>query len=142
MIARTHMAFGLLIGSIFSDSHLLMLGAIIGAILPDIDSAKSFLGKKAMPLSGFFERFLGHRGVLHSLLSCLALFFIAWLLSPGLGLGLGIGCVSHLLLDSFTVSGVQPFIPLKTRIRGSIRTGSFTDKLLFWLFLGLSLAFI
>jgi membrane-bound metal-dependent hydrolase YbcI (DUF457 family) len=45
-----------------------------------------------------------------------------------LAYGLFLGCITHLILDSLTLSGIAWFYPFsKKRIRGRIRTGGIWD---------------
>jgi hypothetical protein len=44
--------------------------------------------------------------------------------------GIGVGYLTHLILDSLTRSGVQPFHPLAGKIRGPLKTGGLTENAL------------
>jgi len=88
------------------------------ALLPDIDTPNSMLGKIFYPVSKFLNRKVGHRTLTHSLLF-LCLVFVSFKLLIYFQLIsnsdlLMIGCfavLSHLILDMFTVTGVQFFFP-------------------------------
>ena len=88
--------------------------ALLGSLLPDLDSPKSGLGRFLPFLSQPIERRWGHRTVTHSLLALGAL--AVALLPLGLYRGawyvaLLIGYFSHLVLDCTTKSGVPLFHP-------------------------------
>jgi inner membrane protein len=140
MLAPTHSVFGifltLIILAIFgiqlSLHWSIILFAIIGAVLPDIDHPRSMIGKLFPYISIPLERKYGHRTVTHSLfgwiISTLLVSFIlvvlVWILSFALNLGLGvwdllprwiaafsISYFSHLVLDMFNKRGSQLFWP-------------------------------
>ena len=79
MQAPTHATFGL----VFVIAAGTVLGlvltpavaafAVLGALLPDVDTPTSLIGKLVLPLARLLERRFGHRTVTHSLLG-LALF--------------------------------------------------------------------
>ena len=99
----------------------------VAAILPDVDHSSSILGKKIKIFS-----FLKHRGLTHSILGVVILyyaleFFAKNCYSPLLTFVpyIVLGCVSHIILDMLTPSGVALFYPLKKRFKiPLIRTGS------------------
>jgi inner membrane protein len=103
------------------------LALIIFSILPDIDSARSYLGKRARPLSTILQLFLDHRAFFHSLLFIIAGTVIMIILSPTIALAFLVGAGSHLFLDALTREGIRPFYPLKRRVRGAIKTGSLIE---------------
>ena len=91
------------------------------SLLPDIDSAYSYLGQHRVfrPLQ-FFVR---HRGVIHSLTLAvlISLLFSLWL--PVVAFPFFLGYAGHLFFDSFSVDGVRPFWPFGREISGRIRVG-------------------
>ena len=143
---------------------MLILGLIIGSLLPDaIDANNSYLltlkSKKPLrkfiyfilrfsgkltrftlkPLSWVLKLFfwnlnISHRGLWHSFLGILVISFswivISLILSLYLGnsilflaLGIFLGCFTHLLQDSFTVSGINWLYPLSVlHLKGRIKT--------------------
>jgi inner membrane protein len=140
MLAPTHSVFGifltLIILAVFgvqlSLHWSIILFAIIGAVLPDIDHPRSMIGKLFPYISIPLERKCGHRTVTHSLIgwviSTMLFGFITlmviWILNIVLKLGFGVwGLVprwiaafsisyfSHLVLDMFNKRGVQMFWP-------------------------------
>ncbi|MFQ6034028.1 MAG: metal-dependent hydrolase, partial [Candidatus Bipolaricaulia bacterium] len=76
--------------------------AMIGAVLPEIDTPHSLIGSFTRPVSELLRERLGHRTLTHSLLG---LFKFHWWLA------LITGFLSHLLLDMGTKSGVRLLWP-------------------------------
>ena len=76
-----------------------LAGAALGALLRDLDSPRSTLGR-------WLHLPLRHRGPLHSLLAAAVAALVAWLVLPGpwhlAAVGRAIGYVAHLLADSLT----------------------------------------
>ena len=108
---------------------------LFAALLPDIDHPGSMLGKKLWPLSGIISLFFGHRGLFHSIFVPVLFLFLGWYFQVlWMGIALACGYMSHLLADSFTVSGVKPF-GVGPRVRGFIRTGGLLEFVLFMLLL-------
>ncbi|MBU0630606.1 MAG: metal-dependent hydrolase [Candidatus Margulisbacteria bacterium] len=140
MLAPTHGIFGIFLtlivlaifGVQWSLHWTIILFAVIGSIMPDIDHPNSTIGRIFSFISGPLERRYGHRTVTHSLIgwiifsvvfSFLSL-FIVWLLSFVCDLGFGawdlvprwiasfsISYLSHLILDMFNPRGSQMFWP-------------------------------
>lgn len=156
MVGRSHLLVGLTGGVIFdsitsvSGPHLIGTGTItlttiidkvifycmvaLGALLPDIDNARSTLGKRIKWVSRGIQHTFGHRTLFHSILG----------LAIGSGLALGIeqliryllvsrgyvpsaeslarthmiliavlfGSIMHILADSLTTEGVPLFWPI------------------------------
>ena len=117
MRGATHLAFAGLTGVIasgFGASLDVAGGAAlaVGALLPDIDTTTSDLGKFVKPVSRVLERRFGHRTLTHSLLGMAALALAtSWLLliHPGAWAWLLLGVFTHLILDTCNVVGV-PFL--------------------------------
>ncbi len=138
MMFLTHIVVGLFIGLVYitkSNPSLPIFAlalVLLGTVLPDIDSPRS-KAKKRLGILGIIVK---HRGIFHSLLLP---FLIGFVLYDQLGFHYGfaffLGYVVHLVLDAMTKSGIAFFYPFsKKKIRGSIRVGSFTDKLLLLVF--------
>ncbi len=122
MTAPTHIAFGLLtVASSFSLFSMsihrnlpAIAGAIIGSLLPDVDSPRSYIGRMMLFASIPIERRWGHRTITHSLLCMFALSVVT---SPLLAYqtacyaAILLGYMSHLIADSATKSGVPLFYP-------------------------------
>lgn len=119
MKGSTHMLAG--ISSALVYSHLMaepswqiILGGILGSLLPDIDHPKSTVALKLK-----LYLFIRHRGFTHSLTALLLFILIApWaeaVLHHDLYRGIIIGIISHIFLDTLTPAGVQLFFPCKKR---------------------------
>ena len=101
--------------------------AMAGALLPDLDHPKSWIGRRLFLVSRPLAALCGHRGVTHSLLAaavCLGLLGAvirvpAWL-DP-----LAVGYLSHLAADLLTPAGVPLLWPWRKRFRTplTVRTG-------------------
>jgi inner membrane protein len=91
----------------------LALGA---ALLPDLDSRQSYIGRLVPPLSTWIGNRFGHRTLTHSLLAQLVVFTAGWFLLPfGYFLALVSGWLSHSFADMMTKSGVCWFWPSMAR---------------------------
>ena len=120
MRAPTHASFGIL----FILGIGLLLGitinpaiaafAVLGALLPDIDTEKSAMGSFFRAIAVYIERKSGHRQATHSLL---ALFVLGLITAPLIFLqlvwwiALLAGYLSHLFIDATNKSGVPLFYP-------------------------------
>lgn len=133
MLWKTHLSLALIIAYIASVevgfSLIILILAVIGGLLPDIDEKHSKIGKHFKTISFIFD----HRGFFHTvwmggILSVIILetlgkisaivFFAAYL--------------SHLLLDAITISGIRPFLPIQLKISGGVKTGGFFEKVIFY----------
>ncbi|VEB43121.1 Inner membrane protein ydjM [Chromobacterium violaceum] len=54
---------------------LLLAGGLAGSLLPDIDHPKSWLGRRIPFLSRPISYLFGHRGITHSLLAVVGVFY-------------------------------------------------------------------
>lgn len=136
MMFWTHLAFALFFyclivqisGTSFSFAIALVL--CLGALLPDIDSPSSFLGKHVR--IGITK----HRGFLHSIFGILifslaaVLFFTFFKISQIYTIALAAGCFLHLSADSLTPSGIR-WLWQGGHIKGFIRTGSLGETIIF-----------
>lgn len=85
-----------------------------GALLPDVDTTMSGLGKFIKPLSRLLERRFGHRTITHSLLGMLIVAVVTYPLAAvnvNTWLFLLLGFASHLILDTVNVIGVPLLYP-------------------------------
>lgn len=137
MLAPTHSVFGifltLIILAVFGIQWglhwTIILFAVLGAIIPDVDHPKSIIGKILFPISLPLERRYGHRTMTHSLFGW-AIFTIIFAVLIGLISFLphisawgwadlplrwiaafSISYFSHLILDMFNRRGSQMFWP-------------------------------
>ena len=111
---KTHVMYGLISGLAFGMNLPQLTVLTLGALLPDIDHEKSAIGH-CIPIMGKHSH---HRGFYHSALFA-ALCFV---LSPYLG----IGVLSHIVLDMFNVVGVELLWPIRIKMKApgiSIHTG-------------------
>lgn len=106
---------------ISTNPVLIISGAIIGGLIPDIDHPKSFLGSAIQPISTILMATIGHRTFTHSLLFLILISFFVSLLNIMLGVGIGIGILSHIILDFLTpkthgVAFLYPFSKRKIKL--------------------------
>src|SRR5262245_29896712 len=108
MQSPTHCAFGLVLAIIAGTGLGLVLTpsvgvfACLGALLPDVDTPTSMIGKLATPIARVLERRFGHRTVTHSVLglavATVTVAPLAWV-TPQWPLAFALGYLSHLLID-------------------------------------------
>jgi len=120
----------------------------VASILPDIDTAASFIGRTFPFLSRRIERKFGHRTLTHSAVFAAGVAILIsplYLFAPDVYVCLLIGYASHPFLDTMTVHGVKLFYPFSSAKcvfplevnnphRYRLQTGSKTDKALSLLF--------
>ena len=99
MTGKTHALAGACAALALSASGAEVVMTAFGALLPDVDTANSALGKHAKT----FADLLPHRGPTHSLIMlALSLFVNPWL---------GLGVLTHILLDLMTAKGIKLLWP-------------------------------
>ena len=147
MTAPTHITFGLLtVAGSFSLFSLplhrnlpAIVCAIIGSVLPDVDSPNSYIGRVLPYASIPIERQWGHRTITHSLLCLLALSVMIWPLliwQPACYSAVLLGYMSHIVADCATKSGVPLFYPhpaacvFPGSAKYRIKTGSIGERYL------------
>ncbi len=92
------------------------LVALAAAMLPDLDSRQSYIGRLIPPLSTWIGTRFGHRTMTHSLAAQVVVLTIAWFLLPtGYFIALAAGWISHSVADMMTRSGVCWFWPSLAR---------------------------
>ncbi len=159
MTAPTHIAFGLLTVagsfSLFSMSihrNLPAIGcAILGSLLPDVDSPRSSIGR-VMPFASIpIERRWGHRSITHSLLCMFALSVVTLPLlayQTACYAAVLLGYMSHLIADCATKSGVPLFYPhpavcvFPNSAKYRVKTGSIGEGIVLAVAVLLLLAFM
>lgn len=115
MTLKTHAIAGAAVYTAISGVNPYVVVAAVMAQTPDIDI--NFM----------------HRGPVHSLLVATFVIGIAWLAYPPLALPVACGWLSHLLLDSTTMSGVELLWPWRRRLGVKLtRTGGPVDHMLRW----------
>lgn len=135
MLWKTHLAFGflsvLIVKSFVSTGNIYIFTgiALLGALLPDLDSPNSKVGKRIKIIGRIFR----HRGIFHSLI---AGFLISWLIwhfvGHSYGAALFIGYASHLFIDGFTKLGINFLHPVsKLHLSGFIETGTVGEWIVF-----------
>lgn len=130
---RTHLAivFFFILAFVPYTSHKITfcIFAFLASLVPDVDTEFSTLGKyKVMRVLQFFTK---HRGMIHSLSFCMVISFILALFLPIFAFPIFLGYGVHLLSDSITIEGIQPFWPLKRRAEGFVRTNSSLEHAIF-----------
>jgi len=137
MLIKTHIVMAIFVALLFLERvpnpYIFLLVVIISVFIPDMDSFNSKLGKR------FFSRvltaFTKHRGIMHSLLFLVIVYFVLYLYVPSIAFGFLVGYGVHLVGDMFTKQGVRLFYPFKFRIKGFIKTGGRIESFLFFIFL-------
>ena len=133
MLLRTHLAFAVLMIIVFiqqvSNKFVFAGLVLVATVLPDIDSGFSSWGRHLIfrPLQ-FFTK---HRGILHSFTFAVVVSIVLALIWPIASLGFFIGYSVHLVCDSFTKDGIQPFWPWRVRSSGPIKSGGRIEDSLF-----------
>ncbi len=143
MLAKTHIAFGVLAGLVtlkfadISNPLLFIVLVVLGVFLPDIDHAKSKINN-TLKITKIIPLFFSHRGFFHSIFAAgLVFVLLSWWLGFIYGFGLFVGYVSHLLSDALTVQGVNFLHPVaQFRIRGPVKTGTLSEIIIFFAVLG------
>jgi inner membrane protein len=131
---------GLMFISLFGLTSLqVILGAVLGALVPDLDQRNSKLSR-IIPLLSWTIKFIGikHRGISHSILGFIfaAVFSLSLIklkfISIFLVYGFLLGYLSHILIDLFNSGGVTLFWPINKRYSlGNIKVGRGAENLLF-----------
>lgn len=107
---------------------------LIGALIIDIDTPLSWIGKKLKVISRILYFTFGHRTFCHSIFFVLILVLLIWKFFNNFYIPFLIGTFSHLFLDSLTKEGINFTYPFKClRLRGFIKTNGLTEKILFLL---------
>ena len=134
MLIKTHLNFAifaiLLFVNFVNDKFIFIGLFIIATFLPDMDAGFSTLGKKA--ISKPIQLFTRHRGIMHSITFAVFISLIISIYFPVASLGFFIGYSLHILADSFTKDGVQPFWPFRARSSGFILTGGKLEESIFF----------
>ncbi len=106
---------------ISTNALYIVAGAAIGGLIPDIDHPDSFVGNAIEPISKIIKDTIGHRTLTHSLLFLLIISFVTSLFNVMLGVGIGNGILSHIVLDILTphtngVAFLYPFCKKKLKL--------------------------
>jgi len=133
MLLKTHLMFAIFMIILFvehvNNKFVFIFMVLLTTILPDLDSPNSSYGRHLIfrPLQ-FFAK---HRGMIHSFTAVVILSIILAYFFPVASLGFFTGYSVHLITDSFTKEGIQPFWPLKAKSKGFITTGGRIEDSLF-----------
>ncbi len=133
MLLRTHLAFAVLMIILFVEhvnNKLVFVSLLLLAtILPDLDSPFSSWGRHLIfrPLQFFVK----HRGIVHSFTFAVVGSIALSIFWPVAALGFFVGYSVHLICDSFTKDGIQPFWPIRAKSSGFISTGGRIEDSLF-----------
>lgn len=107
---------------ISTEGLMLLGGATIGGLLPDIDHQGSYLGSKIKPISYAVRKTMGHRGATHAPFVILLVLGSIHIATRGFGapihpfmIGIAMGMFSHIFLDSLTVGGIPWLYPFKKK---------------------------
>ena len=148
MLAKTHLAFGFLLGLVLmpflpvGNKYVYFVIVLLAALLPDIDSPTSKASRKLGIVGKVTRIFTKHRGIFHSLwipvvLSLGLWYFVGEIYAVALFVGYG----SHLLIDGFTKAGINFLHTFSTlRLQGFVETGSFLESCIFVVFIAISIA--
>jgi len=133
MLLKTHLVIGIAVALYFlpfvnNEAYFIPL-VIIASLAPNLESGFSSIKR------GFFKISKDKRGILHTYTLCIFISVIFALFFPSAALPVFLGYSFHLLADSFTKQGIQPFWPLKPVSAGVVSTGGSIDKSLFVTFI-------
>lgn len=132
----------IIIISFFSNTNIQFIPitlVLLGGIFPDIDHTKSKISKKIPLIPNIINFIFKHRGAVHSIIGLIVINLLIYIILLPLNINpnkiilwFSVGYISHLLLDGLTPQGVE-LIPKIIRIHGYIKTGSFAEKLFFFM---------
>ena len=134
MLLKTHLAFAALVIILFvehvNSPWIFIAMVVVATVIPDLDLSSSTWGRHLIfrPLQFFFR----HRGIFHSFTFAVLASVLLAVFWPVVSLGFFIGYSVHLITDSFTKEGIQPFWPLKVRSKGFITSGGTIEESLFF----------
>jgi len=139
MMFLSHVLFGILSGFFAceflncNNSFLFVLIATAASAIPDIDHLNSKISRKLPPFAVISNTLFGHRGFIHSVFPPLLLYFVLVKIDSLIAAAVLVGYLSHIFLDATTTRGIRPFYPLRFKIKGFIKTNSFTEKIISFL---------
>ena len=148
MLLRTHIVFSSLVALMLIDylkiqrQLLFMIVVLLFTLMPDIDEKTSFISKK-IKISFLLRLFTSHRGIFHTVLIPFVLMILFYSINQKtVAFGILTGYVSHLFLDSITKRGIMPLYPIKKKLRGFLVSGSFFEKILFFVLVLLNVLYL
>lgn len=97
-----------------------ILALSIGALFPDIDESKSYIGRRTRGISDIINLVFGHRGITHTLVGWLVfsifVFGVGFFLNDiRISFYLSLGFFLHVLEDSFSKGSVMWFYPFSEK---------------------------
>ncbi len=114
--------------------------ALFITLFVDIDMPESTIGRRVWLFSKLTNFIFGHRGLLHSFLVPVLFYCIfAFFGMKEVAIAVVFGYASHLVMDMITPAGICPFYPVKWRIHGPIKCGSFLEYFLAFTFMAIIL---
>ncbi len=124
----SHLLFAMVLIAFLNkyQDFMFLLFFILGSLIPDIDHSKSFFGRKAKLISAILK----HREAMHSLLCGICLSLVILFFTNKYSYAFLLGFLSHLVLDSLNPKGIKWLWPLRFRVRGPIKTGSFIELII------------
>ena len=108
MTSKTHASLGLLVGLVLLhnnpslDIYTTISGAVIGSLLPDLDTKKSDPSQIFPPISLVVDKFTTHRGWTHTMFPLLLIIMYYYFQSYTCYV-LGLGSISHAAIDAITL---------------------------------------
>jgi len=84
-----------------------LASVVFGALFPDIDEERSYIGSRFKFLSKSLNRSIGHRTYTHNILVYLPLLFYGFYVESYILFGFSLGAILHVLEDSITNNGVK-----------------------------------
>lgn len=117
-------------------SLITLVGVSLGALAPDLDEPKSYIGRRIPIIPNLIKFIFGHRGITHSLLIVASAFLLDLITKSRFLFSFTLGYFFHLLGDSFSVNGIkwlQPFSQKSFKVPISFikyKTGSTKETLI------------
>jgi inner membrane protein len=134
LLYKTHVVGGFIAGYLLTGNLAFSAVSAVFALLPDIDSPQSYIGRK-IPISYAAKKVFGHRQAVHSLIAAIVfsaagLLLQRWVHWPSwFAVAVFTGYASHLALDTFNPQGVPWLWPWKFRFRVPlVQTGSALER--------------
>lgn len=102
--------------SVFNEITVVSLaGVALGSLLPDIDTPKSYIGRRLYPIAYILNKQFEHRGLIHSLIPVVALAILGLLFHSIFLATMALGFLLHLVEDGFSLSGIRWLQPIKKK---------------------------
>jgi len=114
MTGPTHVAIAISCGMLAGAQGLSIALLAAGALLPDLDTHKSIIGRIFLPISIPLGRWLGHRGAFHAFWLW-GLVMLAGIIYRPMAM-IGAGALLHVASDCWTVSGVRAMTPFSSKL--------------------------